>query len=61
VLTLLARRTEEAEMTRLHALLRRDLDQKKPRRYTWALELPTIAQWRALRQTKIPVGDGRWI
>jgi hypothetical protein len=61
VLTLLERRTEEAEMTRLHALLRRDLDMKKPRRYWWTLELPTIAEWRALRQTKIPVGDGRWI
>jgi hypothetical protein len=59
--TLLERRTHEAEMTRLHALLRRDLDRQKPRRTTWALDVPTIAQWRELRRTKIPVGDGRWI
>lgn len=61
MLTLLERRTEEAEWTRLHALLRRELDERKPRRVTWALERPTIAEWRRLRQTRIPVGDGRWV
>lgn len=59
---LLVQRTQDAELTRMKALLRRELDRPR-RRFQWTLELPTMEQWRRLRQTKIPVGMGtdRWV
>lgn len=57
-MTLLERRTQEAEETRMRALLRLDLAKHRPH-YRWTLELPTMLQWKKLRETKIPVGDGR--
>lgn len=60
-MTLLERRTKEAEETRWRGLLRRDMDeeQRKPR-LAWAL-VPTMEQWRQLRKSRIPVGDGRFV
>ena len=54
-MTLLERRTQEAEDTRAHALARwlvcmDDLPEKS-----------TLELWRKVRQTKIPVGDGRTV
>lgn len=62
-MTLLERRTQEAEATRIRALacglIRRDEDPPSDR-YEWPEEFDA-AQWRKVRETRIPVGDGRWV
>ena len=62
-MTLLERRTMEAEETRERAqvvgLLRRD-EHPPADRYEWPDVLPAEA-WRRVRETKIPVGDGRMV